>query len=324
MPKVQVVHTTEYRYNNPVTLSAHRLMLRPRDSHDLRLIDATLGLTPPAASVRWAHDVFGNSVAFIDFGDKKADQLKIVSTLELEHFPIRTDLPPDPLAETYPFQYDPEELPDLAPLILRYSPDPKGEVKAWAMRFLNPSGPTRTVDMLTTMTQAIKADFLYQAREVEGTQLPSETLAAGSGTCRDFALLMIEAARSLGLAARFISGYLYDESLVDSPDPVVGGGATHAWCAVYLPGAGWVEFDPTNGLIAGRNLIRVAVARTPQQALPITGGFVGASNDFAGLTVNVEVAVGDKPEPFADTPPTQSQVQTAVEAEAPAPAPAQA
>ena len=314
MPKVQVVHTTEYRYVRPVGLTPHRLMLRPRDSHDLRLIDATLGLTPPAASMRWAHDVFGNSIAFVNFGKAETHRLQIVSTLELEHFPVRTDLPPDPLAELYPFEYDPEEVPDIAPLILPHAPDPQGLVKAWAIRFLSATGPTRTLDMLTTMTQAIKTDFRYAAREAEGTNLPVDTLVTGAGTCRDFALLMIEAARSLGLAARFISGYLYDESLVDSPDGNasfnVGGGATHAWCAVYLPGAGWVEFDPTNGLIAGRNLIRVAVARTPQQALPIIGSYVGEKKDFAGLTVNVEVMVGDKPEPAPDLPPTQSQSQS--------------
>jgi transglutaminase-like putative cysteine protease len=109
-------------------------------------------------------------------------------------------------------------------------------------------------------------------------------------------VLLMEAVRSLGFAARFVSGYLYDEALVDSANPVVGGGFTHAWCSVYLPGAGWVEFDPTNGLIAGRNLIRVCVARTPEQAVPISGGFIGRRGDFIGMNVNVEVAVGE-PEP---------------------------
>lgn len=313
MPKVQVVHTTEYRYMRPVRITPHRLMLRPRDSHDLRLLDATLGLSPPAATTRWAHDVFGNSTAFVDFGEIETDRLRIVSTLDLEHFPVRTDLPPILSAETYPFRYAREELPDLAPLIRQQAPDPAGRVKAWAIRFLNGAGPTRTLEMLSTMTRAIKADFRYEARESEVRNLPGATLATGSGTCRDFALLMMEAARSLGLAARFISGYLYDEALVDSADPVVGGGATHAWCAVYLPRAGWVEFDPTNGLIAGRNLIRVAVARTPQQALPITGGYIGAENDFAGLTVNVEVAVGVGPEPAPGLSPEQSLSVTQVQ-----------
>ena len=312
MPKVQVVHTTEYRYVRPVRLTPHRLMLRPRDSHDLWLVDAMLGLSPPAASMRWTHDVFGNSIAFANFGKVETDRLSIVSTLELEHFPARTDLVPDTLAELYPFEYDPEEVPDVAPLILPHAPDPEGRVKAWAIRFLSGTGPTRTLDMLTSMTQAIRADFRYQARHEEGTHLPVDTLTTGAGTCRDFALLMIEAARSLGLAARFISGYLYDETLVDNPQTsgVIGGGATHAWCAVYLPGAGWVEFDPTNGLIAGRNLIRVAVARTPQQALPIVGGYVGEDTDFSDLIVSVDITVGDKPEIAPDLPPTQPSSQS--------------
>ena len=309
MPKVQVVHTTEYRYAQPVRLTAHRLMLRPRDSHDLRLLSATLGLTPPPASMRWAHDVFGNSIAVVDFGEAQTQLLRIVSTLELEHFPVQTDLPPDPLAETYPFSYANEELPDLASLTLPHAPDPDGAVKAGAVRFLSPAGPTHTLDMLTAMTQAIKADFRYEGRESEGTNPPIVTLRTGAGTCRDFALLMMEACRSLGLAARFICGYLYDEKKPGSADAVVGGGATHAWCAIYLPGAGWVEFDPTNGLIAGHNLIRVAVARTPQQALPITGGYVGAEADFSGLAVTVQVSVGDRPEPAPILARAQTQSQ---------------
>ncbi len=149
------------------------------------------------------------------------------------------------------------------------------------------------MELLTGITEAIKADFTYQARDAEGTNGPLDTLGSGAGACRDFALLMMEAARTLGFAARFVSGYLYDEDLVDSPDPVKGGGATHAWCSIYLPGAGWVEFDPTNGLVAGHNLSRVCVARTPGQAVPIGGGYIGTSADFAGMGVNVEVTVGE-------------------------------
>jgi transglutaminase-like putative cysteine protease len=303
MPKVQVVHTTEYRYRRKVRLSEHRLMLRPHDSHDLSLHDATLGLTPPPLSIRWAHDVFGNSIAVVDFGDIETDLLSIVSTLDLEHFPVQADLPPDPLAENYPFTYAESELPDIQPLVLPEAPDPDGLVSAWATGFLSPTGTTRTLDMLASMTKAIKGNFRYEGRELEGTNPALVTLASGAGTCRDFALLMMEACRSLGLAARFISGYLYDDALADSTDPVVGGGATHAWCAIYLPGAGWVEFDPTNGLIAGRNLIRVAVARSPGQALPIIGSYIGGEDDFAGLNVNVQVGVGEKP-------PTPAQSQT--------------
>ena len=294
MPRVRIEHTTTYRYASPVRLTEHRLMLRPHDSHDLRLIGATLGLTPPAAQLRWAHDVFGNSICFVDFAEAQTDTLDIVSMLELEHYAPQTDLPLDPAAEIYPFSYAFEEIPDLARLVERQTPDPHRKVDAWARRFLAREAHTRTLPLLAAMTEAIKSDFTYEARDAEGTNSPLVTLETRRGACRDFALLMMEAARALGFAARFISGYVYDEALVDSADPVVGGGATHAWCAIYLPGAGWVEFDPTNGLIAGRNLIRVSVARTPDQAIPVSGGFIGKPNDFLSLEVDVTVAVGDR------------------------------
>ena len=294
MPHVRIVHTTEYVYTRPVKPTTHRLMLRPRDSFDLTLRDATLTVSPPAARSRWAHDVFGNSVCYLDWEGAKAQVLRIVSSLDIDHFQTPADLPLDPVAERYPFSYAAEEAPDVARYLERHLPDPRRLVDAWARRFLNQAGPTRTVDMLISMTQAIRADFRYETRDAEGMQTPVATLAANSGACRDFALLMMEAVRSLGLAARFVSGYLYDPSLAGSASPMVGGGATHAWLAVYLPGAGWVEFDPTNGLVAGRNLIRVCTARTPEQAVPIAGGYLGAASDFKRLSVNVEVVVGDR------------------------------
>jgi transglutaminase-like putative cysteine protease len=306
MPRVRVVHATEYRYAAPVRFTAHRLMLRPRDSHDLRLLDATLSLSVPAASSRWAHDVFGNSINTLGFGDATSDRLRIVSELDMEHFPAVDSAAHDtldPAAENYPFSYAGEEFPDLARTLERHYPDPERRVDTWARRFLANDGSTQTLDLLIAMTQAIKADFRYQAREAEGTHTPQRTLELGSGACRDLALLLMEAVRSLGFAARFVSGYLYDAALIDSADPVVGGGATHAWCSVYLPGAGWVEFDPTNGLVAGRNLIRVCMARTPEQAIPIAGGFVGRPNDFLGLDVNVEVTVGEGVEPAMELDP---------------------
>ncbi len=296
MPRVRITHTTEYRYARLVRLTTHRLMLRPRDSHDLRLLSATLGLTPPAAGTRWAFDVFGNSVATVTWDEGLGvDTLRLVSTLDLEHFPLASGVSQgqlDPAAETYPFRYAEAEFPDLVSLLERHHDDPEGRVDTWARRFLSRGESTPTFELLTAMTRAIKAEFAYTARDAEGTNPPLVTLASGQGACRDFALLMMEACRSLGLAAQFVSGYLYDEALVDSAGPLAGGGATHAWCAIYLPGAGWVEFDPTNGLVAGRNLIRVCMARTPEQAVPVAGGFIGAANDFTGLTVDVQVAVG--------------------------------
>jgi transglutaminase-like putative cysteine protease len=143
----------------------------------------------------------------------------------------------------------------------------------------------QTLKVLEAMTHTIKQTFNYRARYEEGTQTAAETLALGSGTCRDFAVLMMEALRSFGLATRFVTGYLYD----DASGTTRGGGSTHAWCSVYLPGAGWVEYDPTNGLVAGANLIRVGVTREAGQALPISGGFIGNAVDPTGLHVDVSV-----------------------------------
>jgi transglutaminase-like putative cysteine protease len=293
VPRVRVTHETEYTYAKPVSLLPHRLMLRPRDSHDLRLLETKLLVSPPASSTRWAHDVFGNSVCYLSFApERQVERLSVVSFLDLHHYPSRAALPLDPQAEKFPFSYTSAEVPDLARSIERHFADPDRMVDAWARQFLAANGPTDTMEMLTAITRTIKSEFLYQGRQAEGTNDPLVTLASRMGACRDFAVFMMEAARSLGLAARFVSGYLYDERLVASDEPVIGGGATHAWVEIYLPGAGWVEFDPTNGWVAGRNLIRVSVARTPQQAVPISGSFLGPAGSFGSMKVNVEVAVG--------------------------------
>ena len=287
MARIKIVHTTEYAYRNPVGLTRHRLMLRPDESHDLRLHEALLDVDPTPSRVYWTHDAFDNSVCFLEWPESlRADRLRIVSTLELTHHP---DGPPAPVysleksAEAFPFSYDLEELPDIARLAERQLRDPDRTVHAWARRFVADVRNARTLAVLETMTHAIKAEFRYGARHEEGTQSAAETLALGSGTCRDFAVLMMEALRSFGVATRFVTGYLYD----DAPGETRGGGSTHAWCAVYLPGAGWVEYDPTNGLVAGSNLVRVGATRSAGQALPVSGGYVGAPDDAAGLHVDV-------------------------------------
>lgn len=290
MARINIVHTTTYAYRNPVGLTRHRMMLRPDDSHDLRLHRAVLTVDPAPVSLRWAHDVFNNSICFLEWPETlRTERLSIVSTLDLTHHPGGAILPTctlDPAAETYPFSYAAEEALDITGLAARKSPNPDGKVETWARRFVLRQGGTPTLPMLDAMTHAIKADFRYGARHEEGTQTALETLTLGSGTCRDFAVLMIEALRSLGMAARFVTGYLYD----DTSGETRGGGSTHAWCSVYLPGAGWTEYDPTNGLIAGANLIRVGVTRTAAQALPISGGYFGGADDALGLDVCVAVS----------------------------------
>lgn len=289
MTRLSVRHLTRYRYRLPVRFGEHRLMFRPRDSHDLRLIDTGLLLSPPG-QVRWLHDVFSNSIAIVTF-EEPAEELVFESRIDVEHFGLEDpDFAMEPYAESYPFSYHLEEVPDLGRTIERHYPDPDRRVDAWVRGFLDNGGAVDTRELLVRITRGIRDGFAYERRFAVGTLSPVETLERGSGTCRDFALLMMEAVRALGLAARFVTGYLYDPAF-EGPDgaPVQGAGATHAWVQVYLPGAGWVEFDPTNGLVGGANLIRVAVARDPGQAIPLQGSFIGPPDAFQEMQVDVEV-----------------------------------
>jgi transglutaminase-like putative cysteine protease len=288
MALLTVRHLTAYRYSEPVELGEHRMMFRPRESHDLRLVNTRLTITPVPATLRWLHDVFDNSLAIATF-DGETSELRFDSALTLEHFEIPLpDYPLEEYARTYPFQYDDDELPDLAQgLRCHY---PTGSVAGWAEQFLNPSGRIGTIELLRSMTSAIKQDFRYKRRSEKGIQSPDETLQCRHGSCRDFALLMMEAVRCLGIAARFVSGYIFVPDM-DASD-ITCGGATHAWMQVYLPGAGWVDFDPTNNIIGNRNLIRVAVAWDPKQVLPLWGTYVGPASAFLGMDVSVSVTQG--------------------------------
>ncbi len=284
---VTVRHRTSYRYASPVTFGEHRLMLRPRDSHDLRLVRAGLTLTPHA-DVRWFHDVFGNSVAVATF-DEPACELTIESVLDIDRYPRDPErLSLTDQARTYPFIYSADDRTDLGGFLARHYPDPRGAVEDWARQFVE--GPSMgTLDLVRAVNDAIRTRFVYAARDTEGTNAPDVTLSTGSGSCRDFALLMMEGLRCLGFGTRFVSGYLYDASLDGGGEAATGAGQTHAWVDVYLPGAGWVEFDPTNGVVDADALIRIAATRDPSQAVPVAGSFVGTRADPLGMTVSVQV-----------------------------------
>jgi len=289
MTVLHVRHRTEYRYRRPVRLGEHRLMSRPRDSHDLRLLDTNLTVFPAPSETRWMHDVFGNSIAVSQFADE-TDHLVFDSSFRAEHYP----LPPqtiwiEPYALTLPFSYDAADILDLGCTKERQHPDEEHLIDAWSRGILEESTDRNTLDVVIAMAKAIKRGFAYRYREEAGVQSPEQTLRLASGSCRDFAVFMMEAVRSIGLAARFVSGYLYDEKMIGASGGLVGSGSTHAWVQVYLPGAGWVEFDPTNALIGGHNLIRIAVARDARQAAPLVGSFTGAADDFISMQVSVEV-----------------------------------
>lgn len=305
MPVLTVRHLTVYRYTRPVAFGEHRVMFRPRDSYDQHLLDARIEITPQPSSLRWLHDVFGNCVAVAEFG-QRADTLRFESTIQLDHAATNAlDFEIEDYAQTYPFTYGAEDMPDLMRSIERQYLDPDRAVDRWARKFVTERPRMRTYDLLAAMTCAIKRDFHYNTRSEKGVQEPILTLQLGSGSCRDFAVLMMEAARSLGMAARFVSGYIYVPSRDGSGH--VGGGSSHAWLQVYLPGAGWIEFDPTNGIVGNRDLIRVAVTRDPRQAVPLWGTWYGEASEYIGMTTEVQVtsqsddtkAIGSLPHAFA-------------------------
>lgn len=291
MTAFNIRHTTVYRYRRPVALGIHRLQLRPRESRDLRILSADIAVTPPAA-LTWANDMFGNAIATVGFS-MPTDSLTVDSRVVIEH-----QAQPWPLfdiastATSYPFAYSDDERIDLGALLTPQYYDPEGRLLRWARGFVC-GPPTDTLALLKDLNAAISAWIFYQERADEGTQSPLATLDRGWGSCRDIALLLIEAARSLGFGARIVSGYLADRS--DVPGSTVGSagtGSTHAWAEIYLPGAGWVTFDPTNRTVGDFSLIPVAVARDIKQVVPVSGSFVGVSNDFLGMTVEVVIRAG--------------------------------
>ncbi|WP_036003818.1 transglutaminase family protein [Bradyrhizobium yuanmingense] len=288
-----VRHITTYRYRRAVRLGRHQLMARPRDSFDQRLIDFSLNVTPEPSEVRWLHDVFGNCVAQVEFGCD-SDNLRFECVIKVDHTPENApDFRIEDHAKDHPFAYQAEEAPDLAPYVQRWFSDPEDHLGRWLDTFLVRGTRRSTGQVLMTLNEAISDGFAYDRRTAPGTQSPSTTLERRKGTCRDFAVLMIEAARSLGFAARFVTGYIY---VPDRDGPVwLGGGATHAWCQIYVPGSGWVEFDPTNGIVGNRDLIRVAVARVPSQAIPLFGTYWGAREDELGMDVDVNVKTASAP-----------------------------
>jgi transglutaminase-like putative cysteine protease len=300
MPSLTIRHLTIYRYRQPVGFGEHRMMLRPRDSHDQRVIEANLEISPQPTSLRFIQDAFGNHVGIARFSGR-SEELRFDSTVHLEHSPL--DATGHEIEEAaFPVAYSADEMPDLANCIERQYPDPGKEVSRWALQFIPSNGSIGAFALLTRLSQGIKGGFLYRRREAKGIQPPAETLRLGHGSCRDFAILMIEAARSLGFAARFASGYLAVP--FDDPAKAAGGsdrGSTHAWAQIYLPSIGWIDFDPTSGSVSNNGLVSVAVARDPYHAIPLHGTFIGFPSDHLDMEVQVSVTSGP-PESIWATP----------------------
>ena len=289
MPILTVRHLTRYRYRKPVAFGEHRMTLRPQESFDQRLLDYDLYIAPQPATQRQVQDAFGNIVTLATF-TRKAKVFEVEARFTVEHRPVsladrRGGLITGPMAKP-PFVYDPEEADDLALLV---KDSGSLAVSAFAQRFLSPTGPTPLLHALAEMTGAIRADFTYQSRLSGAAQDAEQTLFLRSGACRDFAVLMMDAARSMGLAARYVSGYVVSSAKIDG-SPRLGGGHTHAWVQIYLPELGWVDFDPTNGIVGSQGLIRAAVVRAPRQANVLSGDYDGDAGDYLGMDVEVDVA----------------------------------
>ena len=286
MTCIRISHTTVYHYRKPVSLNMHRLMLRPRESRELQLMSHELKVSPDA-SIAWAHDVSGNAVATASFTDK-TDALRIESHLELNltgnPWPIFNIAVS---ALNYPFFYSNDDRADLGALAIQQYLDPMGRLRKWALSFVRGAAPD-TLELLKSISNGVSEALQYEVRESEGTQTPIESLDRGKGSCRDFAILFAEAVRSLDIGARIVSGYLYDPQSTATGSS--GSGSTHAWAEVYVPGAGWINFDPTNRSVGGFNLVPVAVARDITLLMPVSGSYVGAADAFAGMEVEVLVA----------------------------------
>jgi len=282
---LRIFHRTVYRYDRPVTFGPHRMMVRPRDGHDLWVLDASL-LIVPTADLHWRFDTFGNSIALATFSDP-SEILVIENNLLIERYPREAAaFPPDHRPTPFPFTYDSDDQIDLSPLMALQNPQDLPVLQQWLDSVFG-YRPSEALAFLRTLSDAINRSFAYSWRDQLGTQSAAATIESGQGTCRDLAFLFMEAARSFGFAARFVTGYLHDPA---GGEGLTGGGATHAWAEIFIPSEGWVEFDPTNCIVGGGALIKVAATRTPSQASPITGSFKGGGAKFLDMDVSVTVA----------------------------------
>lgn len=284
MPIFTIRHVTTYHYKQPVAFGEHRMMLRPRDDEDQKVLASDLEITPEPSQLSWTRDSFGNHVTTARFAHR-ASELRFESTIRLDHASAglrEADI--EDFARTYPFAYGAEDRAGLARFIAPLSPYPA--LDHWAASFLRPDGSADTRDLLVDMTQTINRTFKHVARHEKGIQDPFQTVQLTTGSCRDFAVLMIAALRSLGIAARFVSGYLH---VADDEDDLVTGGNTHAWVQVYIPGPGWVDFDPSRGRVGNESLVRVAVVHEPSEAIPLQGTWSGSASDHLAMKVAVKV-----------------------------------
>jgi transglutaminase-like putative cysteine protease len=286
MPILSIKHVTTYRYRRPVSLGEHRMMLYPRDDYDQKVLQSGLEIRPTPRELAWGRDALGNHVAIAHFADR-SDELRVVSTICLEHTPNGFyEAYIKDYARIYPFSYLVEDWSRLRRFIQPLSLEP--ELRCWSDQFFR-DGSAATHALLVGMTRTIRRTFRHVARHEKGIQDPIRTIALGSGSCRDLAMLMIAVLRSRGIAARFVSGYVHLAEEEDEDEHQITSGNTHAWVQVYVPGPGWVDFDPSAGVVGNQNLIRVAAVEHPRDAIPLQGTWYGSASDHLAMEVAVIV-----------------------------------
>jgi transglutaminase-like putative cysteine protease len=269
---VALHHVTHYRYDRPVQLGPQVIRLRPAPHSRSRILSYSLRIEPAEHFINWQQDPFANYQARLVF-PKKTNEFKVTVDLVTEMAVFNPfDFFLEPSAEEVPLTYAPELKEELAAYLDKL---PKTTLFKKYLTTLNRSRQ-RTIDFLVQINQRVYSDINYLIRMEPGVQTPEETLRLKSGSCRDSAWLLVQLMRHMGLAARFVSGYLIqlapDIKSLDGPSGTeVDFTDLHAWCEVYLPGAGWVGLDPTSGLLAGEGHIPLACTPQPSGAAPIEG-----------------------------------------------------
>ena len=282
MQRIEIIHTTTYRYPQAVQFLPHKLFVRPREGHDIRIEASKLSITP-AYDIHWHRDVYGNSVAMVNFNES-ADVLEIVSSVNVENYASGMSIDElDENARMLPVNYDPMEQIALVPYQTPLFAESSEAFSDWVHGIWQAGTPIETLAYLERLNQRLVDTFQYIVRNEPGVQSPTTTLLSGKGSCRDLATLFIETCRHAGLASRFVSGYLVSTAAVEDV------ATTHAWAEVYLPGYGWRGFDATSGQITAGDHIAVAVHRHPEAIPPVSGSFIGPAKPRPKMQVKVEV-----------------------------------
>ncbi len=282
---VGIEHRTTYRFDRLTTIHPHVLRLRPAPHSRTPIVSYSLRVEPEDHFVNWQQDPFGNYLARFVFPEP-ARELDVTVDLVADMTVINPfDFFVEESAEHYPFEYEPEVRRDLEPY-LRPATDDDPVFDRWMTGVRHRDDGTGIADFLVDINQRLYGDIEYSIRMEPGVQSPTQTLERGIGSCRDTGWLLVEALRRLGLAARFVSGYLVqltsDQAALDGPDgPSADFTDLHAWAEVYVPGAGWIGLDPTSGLFAGEGHIPLACTPHPSSAAPITGSTSPCETEFS-------------------------------------------